>query len=274
MTPPLRLPVRILVKGASTTVYTSWMSGPRSDFAWPRVIEEALVAADWPNEVRCSAVPAVLTKASFKTWPEEVLAWSPDILVLDYGRMETVHLFLPRWLERYANSLAVRPHPIRKAYRARVTKPLWKYLVAAQRMVDGAMPTSTSLSQWRIRRGLRDIAGIIARMRTVASPLMLIPEIPPFGKPYQKHFPGANPRVDLVNQWLRDLVRELDDPNIVFVPMAHLWEQILATGEDPGPDVGHFTPEMHRGFGEELGRVALEWTEKQPHLLVDRTPDR
>jgi hypothetical protein len=163
---------------------------------------------------------------------------------------------------------------VRQAYRAKLLKPMWKYLVGAQQAADRSLPASSRWSQWRVRRGIKDIAGIIERMRTVASPLMLIPEIPPFGRPYQKWFPKANDRVDLMNDLLRDLVRELDDPNIRFVPMAHLWEPVIAAGGDACPDGGHFSPELHRAFGEELGRVVVEWAEAQPHLLVDPKVER
>src|SRR3712207_1034599 len=118
-----RIPLRVLVKGASTIIYTSWMSGPRSDFAWPRVVESELVAAGWPVDLHTMAVPAELTKEAYPSWPTEVLAWSPDVVIMDYGRMETVHLFLPKWLERHAHSLQARPHPLRQLYRKRVIRP-------------------------------------------------------------------------------------------------------------------------------------------------------
>ena len=270
MPEPTKIPLRILVKGASTIIYTSWMSGPRSDFAWPRVVEAELVAAGWPTEVRCTAVPAELTKAAYPTWPTEVLAWSPDVVILDYGRMECVHLFLPKWMERHAHSLAKRPHRVRQAYRQHVVRPVWKSLAALQQQIDRRLPTSVTL--WKVRRGERDIRGLIERIRTVASPLVLIAEAPPFGRVYQEWFPGANARLDIMNEAVRELVRELDSPDVRFVPLAHLWEPLLAAGQDPCPDGGHFTPEMHRAVGEELGRVALEWAEKQPHLLVEPRP--
>ena len=270
MTDPNRLPVRVLVKGASTTVYTSWMGGPRSDFAWPRVVEEQLVAAGLPADVRSTAVPAELTKSAFQVWPMEVLAWSPDVAILDYGRMECVHLFVPRWLERHAHSLAKRPFPIRQAYRQHIVRPVWKGLARVQQKIDRSLPLPSTL--WRVNRGIKDIEGIIARIRSVASPLVLLPEIPPFGKVYDDWFPRANDRVEIMNGLLRDLVRKLDDPDIRFVPLAHLWDPLIAEGQDACPDGGHFTPELHRAVGEALGQVVVEWAEKQPHLLVAPKP--
>lgn len=269
MTEPLRLPVRVLVKGASTTVYTSWMGGPRSDFAWPRVIEAELLAARQPAEVRCVAVPAELTKAAYRTWPSEVLAWSPDVVILEYGRMECIHLFLPRALERFAHSLAKRPHPGRQALRQHLVRPMWKALAHAQKAADQSLPLESRLSMWRVRRGIRDIEGIIGRIRSVASPLVLILEAAPFGSIYDGWYPKANPRVEIMNGLMQDLVRKLDEPDVRFVPLNHLWADLVAEGKDVCPDGGHFSPELHRAVGEELGRIVLEWTEKQPHLLVE-----
>ena len=269
MAEPPKLTLRVLVKGASTTVYTSWMSGPRSDFAWPRVIEAEAVAAGWPVEVRCTATPAELTKAAWRRWPVDVLAWSPDVIVLDYPRMETVHLFVPRWFERHANSLYARPFPVQTVYRRKLIKPFYRALLRLQQEADRVLPATGTVSMWRLRRGMADLEALIARMRTVATPLILLPEIPPFGKVYEKWFPGANERVAVANEALVDLVRRLDHPDIRFVPLAQLWDPLLAEGGEPCPDGGHFTPELHRGFGQELARVILGWAEDQEHLLVE-----
>jgi hypothetical protein len=245
-------------------MYTSWMSGPRSDFTWPRVVEAELCAAGWPNEVRSTAIPAELTKSAYPTWHREILAWSPDVVVMDYGRMECVHLFIPRWLERYANNLGTRPHPVRQAYRKRVVRPLWRSLVFLQRALDSAMPTRATL--WRVRRGERDIAGLIDKIRTVASPLVLILEAPPFGRPYQKWFPGANARVEIMNDALRALVRRLDEPDIRFVTLADVWAGAVDDGKDVCPDGGHYTPPLHRAVGEEVAGIVIDWADKQHHL--------
>jgi hypothetical protein len=265
-----KLPLRVLVKGATTVIYTSWMSGPRSDFAWPRVLESEIHAAGWPVDFHTAAVPAELTKEAYPHWPVEVLAWSPDVVVMDYGRMETVHLFIPKWLERYVNKLDARPQPLRQAYRKRVLRPAFKALAHVQQALDARLPTSSTL--WRVRRGQRDIEGLIRYMRTVASPLVLLLEAPPFGKVYQGWFPGANPRVEVMNQAVQDIVRGFDTPDVRYVPLAHLWEPLLAEGQDPCPDGGHYTPEMHRAVGEAVADVVLEWAEKQPHLLVEPRP--
>ncbi len=262
--PPPRLPLRVLVKGASTVVYTSWLGGPRSDFAWPRVVEEQLHAAGFPAEVRCTAQPAELTKSAIRTWQEEVLAWSPDVIILNYGQMECVHLFLPRWFERHANSVKGRPLPGRMFYRKRILRPTWMALASLQRHLDERMPLI--LVEGRRRRVAADLQRYIERVRTVASPLVLIPDIIGPGKPYQKWFPGEAERGELMNETLRDLVARIDEPDVRMFPSVATVEPLLAEDEDAYPDGGHFTPRLHRATGEAVAEVIIEWAEAQPHL--------
>jgi hypothetical protein len=264
MAEPAHLPLRILVKGASTVVYTSWMSGPRSDFAWPRVIEAELYAAGFPAEVRCTAIPAEPTRFAIREWQREVLTWSPDVIILNYGHLECVHLFLPRWLERHANSITGRPGRVRMAYRTRLLRPVWRLLANLQAALDKLLPPN--LLSYKPRRVAADLQRYIERVRTVASPMVLIPDIPQPGKPYQKWFPGMGPRVLVMNDALRDLVARIDQPDIRMFPLNDMIGPLVADGEDACPDGGHLTVALHRAVGEGMADVVLQWASQQPHL--------
>ena len=102
---PLPQPIRVLVKGASTVNWISYMGGPRSDFAYPRVLEATLLAAGRPAVVRDTSLAAEHPKSALAAWSTEVVPWSPDVVVLHYGHMECIHLLLPRVLQRYAQTL-------------------------------------------------------------------------------------------------------------------------------------------------------------------------
>src|SRR3954451_20705742 len=95
-----QLPLRVLVLGSSSVSWTSWMSGPRTDLAMPRAIEEQLRSRGREVEVRSAAILAQPTKHLFDTWERDVLQWSPDVVVCVAGHYEVMHLFLPRWFER------------------------------------------------------------------------------------------------------------------------------------------------------------------------------
>jgi lysophospholipase L1-like esterase len=263
-TPPNRLPLRVLVKGASTVVYTSWMSGPRTDFAWPRVVEAELLAAGFPAEVRCTAMPAELAKQTVRTWQAEVLTWSPDVVVLQYGHMETIHLFLPRWLERHVNSLHERPGVVRSFYRKRILRPSWMVLAKTQRALDKRLPAD--LLAYKPRRVVADLKQYLKHVCTVASPLVLVCEIPPTGAPYRDWFPGTTQRIATMNQHLEAMVAELANENIRWIPVNSITGAHLEPGQDATPDGGHFTPPLHRAVGEAIADVIVDWAEKQEHL--------
>jgi lysophospholipase L1-like esterase len=267
MTEHDRLPLRVLVKGASTVVYTSWMSGPRSDFAWPRVIERELFAAGYPSEVRCRAHPSEPTRFGIGTWVDEVLTWSPDVIILHYGHQETIHVFLPRILERHANSLKARPGAIRTFYRKRIIRPVWRGLAHLQSVVDNALPHN--LLAYKRKRVAKELERYIQRVRTVASPLILVPDLPPPGRAYDRWFPGMADRVLAMNETLRATVAAFDDPDIRMFSIREAIEPLVPEGEDAAPDGGHLTPPLHQAVGEGMADVIVEWAAKQRHLDLD-----
>ena len=272
MTEPERLPLRVLVKGASTVVYTSWMSGPRTDFAWPRVIERELYAAGYPAEVRCTARPSEPTRFGVRSWVDEVLAWSPDVIILHYGHQETIHVFLPRILERHVNSLETRPGALRTFYRKRITKPGWRRLAQLQGLVDRVLPHN--LLAYKRTQVSKELERYISRVRTVASPLILVPTIPPPGSAYDRWFPGMADRVVAMNETLRQTVAAFDDPDIRMFPLREVVMPLVPEGEEAAPDGGHLTPPLHQAVGEAMADVIVEWAAKQSHLDLDAARER
>ena len=47
---------------------------------------------------------------------DDIVAWSPDIVILAVGHYESLHAYLPRWLERGANTVNRRPGLFRDFY--------------------------------------------------------------------------------------------------------------------------------------------------------------
>lgn len=82
MSSPLPLPMRVVVKGPSTVVWTSMMGGQRTDMTFSRVMEQQLLAQGRPAVVRNSGLLGWPTNDLFKTWDEDIVAWSPDVVVL------------------------------------------------------------------------------------------------------------------------------------------------------------------------------------------------
>ena len=262
MSQPLPLPIRVLVKGASQVVWTSWMGGPRTDFAYPRVIEAELYSAGRPAEVRCEAWPSARTSQALKTWEKEVVRWSPDVIILHFGQFEVVHLLLPWWMEIHAHSLKTRPGPVRDKYRYALGR-VWKAMARVQQFTDRRVnPTMFSN---RPRRVAADLERLITRVRNIASPLVLVPDFIDPGTTYAKWFPGMHARTQVMNATIDELIARIDHPDVRRFELRKLVESMDLEGE-PAPDGGHYTPEIHREVGRALAQVILEWASDQPHL--------
>jgi hypothetical protein len=161
------VPLRILVKGSSLVNQVSWMGGPRTDFTFPRALEQKLLSDGRACDVHTITAMAEKTGPILKTWQQEVIGFSPDAIVLVYGYVETIHRFLPRWFERHANSWRTRPRLLRSAYRKTILRPAWKLFATLQMRLDTVIPTIGRGR--RPRRVAAHLEAYISQVQTVAS---------------------------------------------------------------------------------------------------------
>ena len=267
MPEPLPLPIRILVKGASTVGVASPMGGPRTDFTFPRAIEAQLLADGRPAVVRTITVASERTKDTLRHWEREMMGYSPDVVILVYGHYETIHLFLPWWLERHANSLRARPGRIREAYRRSVLRPVWMALAKLQAKLDKTIDPTIRRS--RPRRVAADLERLIGRIRFLHSPLVFVFELQPPARRYQSWFPGMTARMAEMNRELAALVERLDDPDIRYFRTSGLVAEHAGGDLDVAtPDGFHYSPELHRVIGTELARQIADWADTQEHLKI------
>ncbi|MDT4891310.1 MAG: hypothetical protein QOE97_345 [Pseudonocardiales bacterium] len=263
--PALPLPVRVLVKGASTVVFVADMGGPRSDFNFGRVIEDEILASGRPVEVRVSGVPSALAKFSLRTWEQDVLGWSPDVVVLHHGHYESIHYVLPRWLERHANSTRWRPGgALHGFYRRRVVRTVWVSLAKVQSRADKRF--DSTVFRRRLRRVATDVERVIENVQTVGSPLVLVLEVIPPGRRWQSWMPGLAERTELMNTALEEAVARVGKPNVRFVRTSVPLAAKLEPGEEATPDGGHYSARAHRVIGQTLADEILQWSRTQPHL--------
>ncbi len=266
-------PLRVLVKGASTVNWTSWMGGPRTDFTFPRVVEEVLLRHDQPCHVQTISMASEKTSWLLRTWQREVVQFSPDVIVLVYGHYESIHLFLPRWFERHANSLRGRPRRLAQLYRRRILRPTWKALAQLQAAVDRRVPR---LRPGRPRRVAEDLRAYVHQVQKVGSPLVLMLELLPLHDGYTAWFPGMSQRIEDMNRAIGDMVADLDLPNVQHVPIRPVVEEVFAGDLTVAtPDGFHYSPPMHLAVGERVAAVVMDWARSQPHLaLGDAAVDR
>ena len=267
MSSPLPNPIKILVKGASTVGWLGVMGGPRSDFGFPRAMEEALLQSGRPVELRTISVPSERTKTAVRRWEHEMIGFSPDVVVLVYGHYETIHLFLPWWLERHANSRVVPARGWSTVYRKRVLWPIWMTLAKLQARLDTKV--DPAIRSGRPKKVVADLEKIISHTQELHSPLVLLWQYNPPAKRYRSWFPGMARRIEVMNQAIVDLVNRINLPNVRVFDAAGLVEKYSDGDlETATPDGFHYSPELHRKLGEDLAREVAEWADTQSHLQV------
>ena len=260
------VPMRILVKGASEVVLLAHPGGPRTDFHFGRVIEAELLAAGRPVDVRVDAVPSAVARHALRTWERDAIGSSPDVIVMHFGHYESIHYFLPRWLERHANSWRWRPSRLNKLYRKRLLRPTWVSLAKLQMHLDRRF--DSLLFRRRLQRVADDVGVLIGHVRNLASPLVLVLEVAPPGAIWRGWFPGLDERTAFMNQALQETVRRIDSPDVRFVRTSDELAARLDPGEEATPDGGHYSARAHRIVGEVLAREITAWAQDQPHLRV------
>ena len=271
MSAPLPLPIRVLVKGASTVNWLSGMGGPRTDFAFPRAIEAELLASGRPVHVETISVASERTSTTLLRWEKEVLGYSPDVVVLVYGHYETIHLFLPRWLERHANSLRTRPRRITNVYRTRLLRPAWMTLAKLQAKLDTLLDPTIRRS--RPRNVAADLQTLIGQLQKVGSPLVFVFELLPPAIRYRSWFPGMTARIAVMNDAIADMVARVDLPNVRLFRTSELVTKYADGDVDAAtPDGFHYSPQLHREIGAQLAREIAEWADSQPHLRMPPAP--
>lgn len=262
---PLPLPLRVLVKGASTVNWVSFMGGPRDDFIFARVVEEQLLASGRPVDLRTSTMTSERSATILRTWQAEVLGFSPDVIVLVYGHYETIHLFLPRWLEVHANSLKARPTRVSALYRRLVLRPVWKALAQAQARLDTVL--DPTLRRGRPRQVAADLRAYVDHVQQVGSPLVYVFELLPPGTRFQSWFPGMTRRIEVMNRTLERMVADVGLDHVRYFRVADLVERHAGGEVDVAiPDGFHYSPEMHRHIGTALAADIQSWAATQTHL--------
>lgn len=257
------LPIRVLVKGASLMHDISEFPQQREDFIFARVIEEQLLLNGYGANVWTAAVASEPAAHAFKTFEEQVKAWSPDVVILSYGYYEVIHLFLPRWLERHVHSMKARPGRVRSFYRKNVLRKFWMVLAKLQAALDRRV--GARFFGGKVRQVEKELRTYIDKTRKVGEPLIMLFEFLPTGSRGRDWFPGMTARTELMNAMLHRLVADYDNPEIVLVPIPAIAER-AAPGQEPNTDGFHYTGVVHQAIGEEIAEEIMAWAKQHPRL--------
>jgi lysophospholipase L1-like esterase len=240
------------------------MGGPPTDFTYPRVIERELLESGRNATVRNAAATSERVTTGLRNWENQIFPWSPDVVVLNYGLYEAVHLFLPQPLERHANSLTGRPGLVRESYRRYVLRPVWKTLALVQQHADARVPAAAFRRQ--AARFTDDVEHLVRHCLFISNPLVLLPLMPPAGERWTSWFPGIDARLALINSALAEVAARIDQDNVRVFDTPAAVAPLVAAGQDTVPDGGHFTPAAHDLIGRSMAAVIGPWCDENVPL--------
>ncbi|MBO9521823.1 MAG: hypothetical protein J7518_09820 [Nocardioidaceae bacterium] len=247
-------PLRILVKGSSLVLKVPERAPLPGEYAFPRHVENDLVARGIPVTVWNAGVVGEPTSAAFADWEAQVLAWAPDVIVLGYGYYECIHGFLPHWFERLANPEIRRPGVLRELGRTVLVRPAWKGSAQVQRFWEQRVHR---IRADRLRRRvIRRYAAIIDRSRRAGSPLVLVLDLLGPNERAASWFPGMAGRIAAMNDALEAMVAGFADADVRMLSVRALVGP-EAEG-DPVPDGLHYNPQLRRRIASAIADAAAE----------------
>lgn len=245
------------------------MGGPRTDFTFPRAMEMELRLQGFDVDSMVDSVPGESIARARRNWPDQVLGFSPDVIVLSLGHYEAIHLFLPRWFERHMNTLTAGTGRLEALYRRWILRPTYRALARAQAALDRSF--GRALSKRCVKHAAAGVSAIVHGARQVGSPLVVLMEIAPLTERYERWFPAMNYRIDRINEGLRRIA-DADASGEVCYFETRKVVAALGAPSDVTPDGFHFSPEAHATVGRELAALVGSWAASQPHLARHPRP--
>lgn len=249
-------PVRILVRGSSTVSWIASIEPGRLSHAYPRALETAMHRHGWSVQVRVSAPLAKPSLHILRDADDDIFAWDPDVIVLNTGHMENLHLLIPIPLARHVFTRTARPGRWRQLYRSRVLWPAYKLTTRVQARLERV------LGPWVFRRRREAVIAHMEQYIQVAQrnghPMVVVMGLVPPPEPLPQ-FPELASRLVDMNEAFQALVDRQDDAAVVWFDPS----DVLAT-DGPPPKVAlgdglHLTADAHEAVGKRLAEVVEKW---------------
>jgi hypothetical protein len=258
-----RPPIRILVRGSSTVSWIADVEPGRVAHAYPRELETAMHLDGWPTQVRVESPLAASSRHILRDADADIFAWDPDVIILNTGHMENLHLLLPIPFARHVFTRTARPGRWRQLYRRRV---LWLVYSVATRIQARLEP---ALGSWIFGRRRTAVLAHVNQYIDIATrnghPLIIVMGfVPPATPPGP--FPGVAARLELMNDAYRALVDHRAQPEVVWFDPAEALKQDGPPAELAIGDGIHFVPSAHVAVGRALAQVVEAWAEQEPGI--------
>ncbi|MFL6088977.1 MAG: hypothetical protein ACJ71Z_02425 [Aeromicrobium sp.] len=255
-----RPPIRILVRGSSTVSWIANVEPGRVAHAYPRELETAMHLDGWPTQVRVESPLAASSRHILRDADADIFAWDPDVIIMNTGHMENLHLLLPIPFARHVFTRTARPGRWRQLYRRRV---LWLFYSVATRIQARLEP---ALGPWLFGRRRKAILAHLNQYIDIASrnghPLVIVMGfVPPSTPPHT--FPGVAARLEIMNEAFRELVAQRAQPEVIWFDPA---DALASGGVEAVSAIGdgiHFIPAAHVAVGKGLAAVVEAWAAHQ-----------
>ena len=253
-------PIRILVRGSSTVSWIASVEPGSVSHAYPRVLETALHLHGWPTQIRAESPLAASSRHILRDADADIFAWDPDVIILNTGHMENLHMLLPIPFARHVFTRTARPGRWRQLYRRRV---LWLVYSIATRIQARLEP---ALGSWIFGRRRNAVIAHVNQYIDIAGrnghPLVIVMGfVPPSTPP--PSFPGVAARLEMMNDAYRDLVQQRAQSEVIWFDPAQALEPHGPAAEVAIGDGIHFTPSAHVAVGKGLAEVVEAWLRTQ-----------
>jgi lysophospholipase L1-like esterase len=247
---------RVLVIGHSVATMvpdrTSRLDGP-----YPELVEQWLRADGHDVEVRNAAKEFTHIGHGVRIYQDTVATWNPDVVVVNYGVVESQAPFIPQAVYNHFQTWDVGTSRLSRAYRRRVAPWLWTRLRRLQRRAVGVMgQRGHRVGPARFTTLLRQLIFLARHEHR----LVLILDINPPGPRITYSLPGAQQRRDRYNDLTHQVVREAqvgDADGVRLIPSASVVHDLGI--EKALPDGYHFSVEGHRRIAEMVVAEIEAW---------------
>ena len=246
---------RVLVIGNSMATIvpgrTSRLDGP-----YPEQLELLLRTEGINAEVRNAAREYELIDRGVHRYQEEERAWSPDVLVVNYGMLEAQAPAIPRGVHNHFMTWKQGLRGPAALYRQRVAPRLWPRLRQYQRWAMARM----GMRFWRMSpaRFRAELARVIALAR-YDHRLVLVVDVNPPGGRVLANMPGLDRRRDLFQDVLTNVVGNAAaaDDGVRLIPASTICDEIGV--DDAIPDGYHWSLRAQRRVAEMLAAEIVPW---------------
>jgi lysophospholipase L1-like esterase len=247
-------PLRITVASSSVGYFVRPPGEDRSEGCYAERVNDLLAAAAVPNQVSNQSYWLGEIHDAFHHIEARVLAFSPDVVVIDFGWLECQPQVFPtallRWLTTYRPRLNPRTMKWRRKAARRISR-LYKKLTPA---VASRWPGVSS--RMPPERFEQELTRYIDVVRKELRALVLVTNLNPTSDRVAEVLPGVHERTKQYSDIIERVV-ERADPDVRLVDTRSLVEGL---GVDKVlPDGIHYNVEGHRLVADMLVAEIMAW---------------